>query len=135
MGTSSDTSKYSPFRDDCAVPGTAPTTAETALTYPETWQQPGQWMIDQYNNVHHVIEGRRTHVDGPVILAKPVPRQPYSNALFDSANRDLPSGESLLATPGSGGDAGLGIQDLWFVPTYDANGNQIIPVYACVEEL
>ena len=92
-------------------------------------------MIDQYNNVHHVIEGRRTHDDGPVILAKPVPRQPYSNALFDSANRDLPSGESLLATPGSGGDAGLGIQDLWFVPPYDANGNQILPVYACVEEL
>ena len=137
---------FSPNRDDCGVPGTGPSNTNnnpadatsfdpTALTYSETWQQPGQWMIDQYNNVHHVIEGRRTHDDGPVILAKPVPRQPYSNALFDSANRDLSSGESLLATPGSGGDAGLGIQDLWFVPPYDANGNQILPVYACVEEL
>jgi len=138
VGTSSDTSKYSPFRDDCAVPGTVPTAEETALTYPETWQQPGQWMIDQYNNVHHVIEGRRTHVDGPVILAKPVPRQPYSNSLFDFANRSTTSGTlggAKLATPGSGGDAPEGIQDLWFVPPYDANGNQILPVYACVEEL
>ena len=156
VGTSINTGLYSPNRDDCGVPGTGPTTVETALTYSETWQQPGQWMIDQYNNVHHVIEGRRTHVDGPVILAKPVPRQPYSNSLFDAkdaternqntaVNKDVPvppaSGQApppdtaLLATPGSGGDAVLGIQDLWFVPPYDANGNQIIPVFACVEEL
>ena len=108
---------------------------------------PGQWMIDQYNNVHHVIEGRRTHDDGPVILAKPVPRQPYSNSLFDAKNAlertintngnktPTTGADALLATPGSGGDAVLGIQDLWFVPTYDANGNQLLPVYACVEEL
>ena len=133
---------FSPNRDDCGVPGTGPSTTTqndpTALSYSETWQQPGQWMIDQYNNVHHVIEGRRTHDDGPVILAKPVPRQPYSNALFDSANRTLISGsqsEALLATPDSGGDALQGIQDLWFVPPYDANGNQLLPVFACVEEL
>ena len=138
VGTSINSNLYSPFRDDCAVPGTVPTAEETALTYPETWQQPGQWMIDQYNNVHHVIEGRRTHVDGPVILAKPVPRQPYSNSLFDFTNRSTTSGTQVgakLATPGSGGDAEFGIQDLWFVPPYDANGNQILPVYACVEEL
>jgi prepilin-type N-terminal cleavage/methylation domain-containing protein len=151
VGSSFNTSKYSPFRDDCAVPGTGPSTTAftdpTALTYSETWQLPGQWMIDQYNNVHHVIEGRRTHDDGPVILAKPVPRQPYSNSLFDAkdvterttntnVNKTPTTGaDALLATPGSGGDAVLGIQDLWFVPTYDANGNQLLPVYACVEEL
>ncbi len=107
-------------------------------------------MIDQYNNVHHVIEGRRTHDDGPVILAKPVPRQPYSNALIEAitaterdnntkVNKKIPDpgadDTALLATPGSGGDGVLGIQDLWFVPPYDANGNQLLPVYACVEEL
>ena len=151
VGSSFNTSKCSPFRDDCAVPGTGPSTTAltdpTALTYSETWQLPGQWMIDQYNNVHHVIEGRRTHDDGPVILAKPVPRQPYSNSLFDAkdaterttnttGNKNPASGtNALLATPGSGGDAVLGIQDLWFVPPYDANGNQLLPVYACVEEL
>ena len=143
VGSTMDKSKYSPNRDDCGVPGTGPSTTRltdpTALTYSETWQQPGQWMIDQYNNVHHVIEGRRTHDDGPVILAKPVPRQPYSNALFDLDNRIMDSGRdefsTLLATPGSGGDALEGIQDLWFVPTYDANGNQLLPVFACVEEL
>ena len=136
--TSGNPNNYGPFRDDCAVPGTGPTTAETALTYPDTWQLPGQWMIDQYNNVHHVIEGRRTYVDGPVILAKPVPRQPYSNSLFDITNRSTTSGTQggeKLATPGSGGDAEFGIQDLWFVPPYDANDNQLLPVYACVEEL
>ena len=151
VGSSFNTSKYSPFRDDCAVPGTGPSTTAltdpTALTYSETWQLPGQWMIDQYNNVHHVIEGRRTHDDGPVILAKPVPRQPYSNSLFDAkdaaerttntaGNKTPTAGvNSFLATPGSGGDGVLGIQDLWFVPPYDANGNQLLPVYACVEEL
>jgi len=151
VGSSFNTSKYSPFRDDCAVPGTGPSTTAltdpTALTYSETWQLPGQWMIDQYNNVHHVIEGRRTHDDGPVILAKPVPRQPYSNSLFDAkdaaerttntaGNKTPTAGvNSFLATPGSGGDGVLGIQDLWYVPPYDANGNQLLPVYACVEEL
>jgi len=150
VGSTISSSKYSPNRDDCGVPGTGPETgdsAESALTFAETWQQPGQWCIDQFNNVHHVIEGRRMHTDGPVILAKPVPRQPYSNALFDaknaaertantSVNKDPTTGkDSLLATPGSGGDAVLGIQDLWFVPPYDANGNQMLPVFACVEEL
>ncbi|MEI6272375.1 MAG: type II secretion system protein [Phycisphaerae bacterium] len=154
VGSTMDTSKYSPNRDDCGIPGTGPSTTTltdpTALTYSETWQQPGQWMIDQYNNVHHVIEGRRTHDDGPVILAKPVPRQPYSNSLFDAkdaterslntaGNKTVPvppaTDSALLATPGSGGDALKGIQDLWFVPPYDANGNQLLPVFACVEEL
>ena len=150
VGSTISSSKYSPNRDDCGVPGTGPETgdsAQSALTFAETWQQPGQWCIDQFNNVHHVIEGRRMHTDGPVILAKPVPRQPYSNALFDaknaaertantSVNKDPTTGkDSLLATPGSGGDAVLGIQDLWFVPPYDANGNQMLPVFACVEEL
>ena len=150
VGSTISSSKYSPNRDDCGVPGTGPETgdsAQSALTFAETWQQPGQWCIDQFNNVHHVIEGRRMHTDGPVILAKPVPRQPYSNALFDaknaaertantSVNKDTTTGkDSLLATPGSGGDAVLGIQDLWFVPPYDANGNQMLPVFACVEEL
>ena len=149
VGSTKWSGYFSPNRDDCGVPGTGPINTKfnpvdasssdpTALTYSETWQLPGQWMIDQYNNVHHVIEGRRTHDDGPVILAKPVPRQPYSNAIFDSGNRTLTSrseSEALLAMPDSGGDALQGIQDLWFVPTYDANDNQIIPVFACVEEL
>jgi hypothetical protein len=153
VGSTLNASKYSPNRDDCGVPGTGPSTSTTPPTDPtplaftETWQMPGQWLIDQYNNVHHVIEGRRTHDDGPVILAKPVPRQPYSNSLFDATtaalrlvqtnlNKTAVAGaDSLLATPGSGGDEPNGIQDLWFIPSYDANGNQLVPVYACVEEL
>ena len=142
VGSTIDSSKYSPNRDDCGVPGTGPSNNNLdnpkSLTYSNTWQQPGQWFIDQYNNVHHVIEGRRNDVDGPVILAKPVPRQPYSNALFDIDNRTMVTriaSKTLLATPDSGGDADLGIEDLWFVPPYDANGNQLLPVFACVEEL
>jgi len=53
-------------------------------------------------------------------------------------NRTTTSGNektALLASPDSGGDAKNGIQDIWLVPPYDANGNQMIPVYACVEEL
>jgi prepilin-type N-terminal cleavage/methylation domain-containing protein len=151
VGKTRDPALYGPGRDDSSVPGTEPSDAARtsddpaviSLGYSDGWQAPGQWFIDVFGNVHRVINGRRTRADGPVTLAKPVPRQPYANTLVDLASRPNPyrpapfpsAEEGLIAAPGSGGDAIRGIEDIWFVPLQDANGNDLTPVYAAVEDL
>jgi prepilin-type N-terminal cleavage/methylation domain-containing protein len=151
VGKTRDAALYGPGRDDSSVPGTEPSDAARAtddpavisLGYSDGWQAPGQWFVDRFGNVHRVINGRRTRADGPVTLAKPVPRQPYANALVDLNARPNPyrpapfpsAEEGLICTPGSGGDAVRGIEDIWFVPLQDANGNDLTPVYAAVEDL
>jgi len=135
-------SRYGPGLDDSGVPGTGPVSATDSsdllgLPYADQWQSGGQWLVDMYGNVHHVVSGRGTIADGPVFLARPVPLQPFSEALFDADNSSIGSNVAggILALPRSGGDAPQGIQDLWFVPRWDANDNELVPVYATVEEL
>jgi hypothetical protein len=41
----------------------------------------------------------------------------------------------LISTPNSGNDSIKGIQDIWFVPLQDRNGNDLTPIYAAIEEL
>jgi hypothetical protein len=142
-GTSINASKYGPGLDDTGVPGTGPVASATddsgllGLGYSDQWQSGGQWLVDFYGNVHHVVSGRNTIGDGPVFLARPVPLQPFSESLFDADNSNVGSGVAggILALPGSGGDAPSGIQDIWFIPRWDANENDLVPVYAVVEEL
>jgi hypothetical protein len=43
--------------------------------------------------------------------------------------------ECLISTPNSGDDSNKGIQDIWFVPLQDRNGNDLTPIYAAIEEL
>ena len=150
VGKTRDASLYGPGRDDSSVPGTEPSDAAKgtddpaviSLGYSDGWQAPGQWFIDLFGNVHRVLNGRRTRADGPVTLAKPVPRQPYSDSLVDLNARDpsfpnnFPTAEGgLIAAPLSGNDAIRGIEEVWFVPLQDANGNDLTPVYAAVEDL
>jgi prepilin-type N-terminal cleavage/methylation domain-containing protein len=141
-GSTLNSSKYGPGLDDSGVPGTGPVSATDdssllGLGYSDQWQSGGQWLVDFYGNVHHVVSGRNTIGDGPVFLARPVPLQPFSEALFDVDNSTIGTGVAggILALPQSGGDAPNGIQDLWFVPRWDANDNDLMPVYATVEEL
>ena len=140
--SSLNSSRYGPGLDDSGVPGTGPVSATDSsdllgLPYADQWQSGGQWLVDMYGNTHHVVSGRSTIADGPVFLARPVPLQPFSEALFDADNSSIGSGVAggILALPRSGGDAPQGIQDLWFVPRWDANDNELVPVYATVEEL
>ena len=151
FGVSSDMSKYGVGLDDRSVPGTEPVTggdeglSARALDYSDGWQAPGAWFVDFFGNVHRVVSGRRLRSDGPVTLAQGVPRQSYGNALIDRWSRSQPGGPdsrnfptsegALIATPFSGNDAVTGIQDVWFIPLFDANGNQLVPVYAAVENL
>jgi hypothetical protein len=151
FGSSVDTSRYGPGLDDRSVPGTEPVTggdeslSAKALDFSDGWQAPGAWFVDFFGNVHRVVSGRRVRSDGPVTLAQSVPRQAYGNALVDRWSRSPASGPdsrtfptsqgALIATPFSGNDAVAGIQDVWFIPLQDSNGNQLVPVYAAVENL
>ena len=139
-GTSIDTSRFGPGLDDTGVPGTGPVASSDdpstlGLGYSDQWQSTNQWLVDFFGNVHRVVSGRSTTADGPVLLAKPVPLQPFSEALFDADSADASGTGGVLAVPGSGGDAPRGIQDIWFTPRWDAAGNEFIPVYAVVEDL
>ena len=141
-GTTINSAKYGPGLDDSGVPGTGPVSATDAsemlgLGYSDQWQAGGQWLVDFYGNVHHVVSGRSTIGDGPVFLARPVPLHPFSESLFDFDNANIGANVAggILALPRSGGDAPNGIQDVWFVPRWDANDNDLVPVYAIVEEL
>ena len=149
VGSSADKARYAPGRDDSIVPGTEAVTKlqdeslleDYLLTYSDGWQATGQWFVDLQGNVHRVLNGRRTRGDGPVQLTKPVPRSPYSDVLIDFNDRtELQSGSSLpeaqlLCSPGSKWDSTNGIQDIWFIPLEDVNGNELFPVFVMVEEL
>jgi len=144
VGTTINASLYGVGRDDSSVPGTEPLPAAAGtddpavigLEFGDGWQAPGQWFVDFFGNVHRVVAGRRTRADGPVTLAKPVPRQPYGDVLVDLHSRRFGQfdTDALVASPRSGGDSQDGIQDLWFVPLQDSNGNDLTPVYVAIEE-
>jgi hypothetical protein len=148
VGRSINPSLYGPGRDDSSVPGTealataSDDPAVISLGYSDGWQSPGQWFVDFFGNVHRVLNGRRTRAEGPVTLVKPVPRQPYGNALVEAGDRYSSTGQNpraaedcLISTPNSGDDSNKGIQDIWFVPLQDRNGNDLTPIYAAIEEL
>jgi len=86
------------------------------------WQFPGQWWIDNNGNVHRVAQGRRSQADPlQVRLTAPVPRV---NPAQVFADYELPA-----QTP-------LGVRTIHYVPVViDANGTQLVPVYATVRDL
>jgi len=112
--------------DPTDVPLTASTTnpANFDLTKPRfMWQVPGQWILDQNNNIHRVLSGRRVPADGPVKLARPVPAMQPS-AVYG-------------AGPGVNGSRidSEGAVQVWFMPIRDSAGTTIAPIYMTVEEL
>lgn len=95
-----------------------------------TWQYPGQWIIDGNGNVHRVVMGRRTSADQVdttrgVRLSAPVTSVPQIQAFDDY---------ELIGTA-TNDPVPQGIRTIFFVPAYDADRNQLIPVYATVREL
>ncbi len=61
--------------DDPLIPSTDfATDADYDISdHRQAWQAPDQWLLDQNNNVHRVLSGRRNISDGPVELVRPVP--------------------------------------------------------------
>ena len=93
----------------------------------EQWQWPGQWIIDNNSNVHRVAQGRRRFTDPrQVRFSAPVPRVPNAQIYDDS---ELTGSATFEPTP-------PGIRTMHYVPAIiDANGTQLVPVYATVREL
>lgn len=111
--------------DPTVIPGTAPNTG-VVLTQPRSmWQIAGQWILDQNNNVHRVLTGRRVQADGPVRFARPIPAMPP--AAVYGARPGLSQPQIDAAT--------RAVLQAWYLPNRDANGVNITPVYLLVEEL
>ena len=91
------------------------------------WQAPRQWLLDQNNNIHRVLAGRRNSSDGPVELVRPVPEVPIA------APYSFPFTAS--DTDGNGFVDGDVVSDIWYIPPIDSNGLSLTPVYVTVREL
>ena len=80
------------------------------------WMLPGQWLLDQNNNIHRVAVGRRSVNEyWDVDLAEPPPQLP-----------SLP----IFWFDGNGS-----VTDIWYMPKVDSNGVQLEPVYVSVQAL
>jgi hypothetical protein len=101
------------------IDGTLPNSAYDIANTAQSWQAPGQWLVDQNNTIHRVLSGRRNLTDGPVELQRPVPGLP-----------SIP----VYSTDYSVNPARM-VSDCWYVPTVDANGWTLTPVYVTVREL
>ena len=99
------------------------------------WQVPGQWILDQNNFVHRVLNGRRNVSEGPVRLARPIPAAPPS-VVYGGAFPPGPGGVST-APPDLGPNLldSEGVATAWYLPIRDARGAVLTPVYILVEEL
>ncbi len=95
----------------------------------QQWQYPGQWVVDNNGNVHRVVQGRRNRTDPPLVrFAAPVPRTQNAQ-VFDDYELRPPVGGGTDPAP-------QGVRTLHYVPTViDANGTQLVPVYATVRDL
>jgi hypothetical protein len=100
----------------------------------QSWQEGGQWILGQNNNVHRVISAScdepNTESRRVVELMRPVPIMPIWNTTGVGAN--------YSGSPVYDGATNI-VSDIWYIPatTTDANGQQVklTPVYILVEEL
>ena len=113
--------------DNAKVFNPNPATTPGNIPVEQSWQFPGQWILDEYNTVHRVLTGRRTSKDGPVILTRPVPAHPPLAELFGVT---YTAGTTVGAVPADPGD-----RFIWFIPVTDPKGFTLVPVYASVQEL
>ncbi len=101
----------------------------------QSWQEPGQWILDQNNNLHRVLSQNRASVDDTAVeveLVRPVPAMPVLPVYF------------LLD---AGNDTGIVdvVSNIWYIPRevkLDTNDDgqpdlpvRLTPVYVTVREL
>ncbi len=104
------------------------------------WQFPGQWIVDQNGNVHHVQKGRRrVNDDHDVRLSTrpaPIPAFRFGDEDIEGVNVNWWDKQLDNSIPLGTGFIYEGVvTDIWFVPTKDTFNRRIIPVYATVQEL
>ncbi|MCH8344490.1 MAG: hypothetical protein IH983_10935 [Planctomycetes bacterium] len=120
--------------DDAFIPDTDPMIDPTynPSNANESWQAPGQWLLDQNNNVHRVLSGRRNKSDGPVELVRPVTSMPNLAVYFLDQMVTDPTTENVVT-------------NIWYIPVeveLDTDGDgtgdlpaTLTPVYVTVREL
>jgi hypothetical protein len=122
--------------DDAIVLGTDPCSNYDPFDPFQSWQESGQWLLDQNNNVHRVLSA---YCDDPadsrvIELVQPPAELPVSFG-------PVPAYYSL---PVSGGNQVFGqdniVSHIWYVPTnfidpVDGREYRLTPVYATVKEL
>jgi len=115
--------------DNAVVKTGLPTSTPGAIPPVDSWQAPGQWILDEYNTIHRVMVGRRTSKDATnITLTRPIPAQPPLAELFGNVFSGVgTTNGSIPADPGA--------RFIWFMPTSDANGFSIVPVFVTVQEL
>lgn len=144
--------------DDAAdpqlIPGTAKGDPLNLVDEFDVWQLPGQVLLDQNNNIHRVLAGRESSLDGPLELARPVPaaqgnpNDPFISddpGVWDPTNSALfyfgiPRGVSPpnLSVPNYGIVFEDVVTDIWYLPAeidVDGTAYSITPVYVTVREL
>jgi prepilin-type N-terminal cleavage/methylation domain-containing protein len=120
------------------IPGTDPGRPLNlgADDWDQHWQAGRQWLLDQNNNIHRVLSGRRTVSDGPVELVRAIPEipllgpssDPYWMPYFIYApeNVGMQGSENVVAA-------------IWYIPAeVDLAAGlqaQLTPVYVTVREL
>lgn len=93
----------------------------------QSWQEAGQWILDQNNNLHRVLSQTRDSAGDPVIaeLVRPVPTMPVLPVYF-----------LLDAGPQTGVEDV--VSDIFYIPrevTLDGVQVRLTPVYVTVREL
>ena len=111
--------------DDALIVGTDPyNTADQA----QSWQEPGQWILDQNNNLHRVLSQYRHDEFGPVVeLIRPVP-----------AILDVRTNFALGITQPNGFVYEDVVSNIWYIPrevTLDGVPVRLTTVYVTVREL
>ena len=121
---------------DVFIPGTEPGTPyDLIINYDQGWQAPGQWLLDQNNNMHRTMARvpQNGSDDAVIEFVRPIPSIP-----------DLP-----IYFIGPSGAGAVGVENvvfnLWYIPheieididgdgAFDASAT-LTPVYATVREL
>ncbi|MSR45429.1 MAG: hypothetical protein EXS15_08820 [Phycisphaerales bacterium] len=113
--------------DNSTVPTPIAAATPGSISLEQTWQFPGQWILDEYNTVHRVLTGRKTTRDTIVTLTRPVPAHPPLAVLFGTTTAGGTTMGGIAPDPGA--------RAIWFIPASDSRGFTLVPIFATVQEL
>jgi hypothetical protein len=135
-----------PIEPFVVIPGTDGPNGDpyNAADAAQSWQAPGQWILDQNNNIHRVLVGRVRPLDGPVQLQRPIDAVLARNDTTSGASSGVPTW--YFSSP-QGNYLAFDnvVTNIFYIPTslqidIDSNGTpetevSITPVYVMVREL
>jgi hypothetical protein len=124
--------------DDVRVAGTDPCRDYDLFDAAQSWQEPGQWLLDQNGTVHRVLT---SYCDDALPNPQNAPRVVELTRAVPTVFKNLAFGFGpQYALPPTDPDTDLiadqnVVSDIWYIPAIDANGAKLTPVYLAVMEL